>query len=105
MIMTKRKDVLKKIGEVSKDLNIPIHIIRFWEKKFPSLNPIKKPNGMRYFSEQQLGLLGEIKDLLYVKKYTIEGAKKFLSKKNFETQDKHLIQELEKLICEINKRI
>tara|TARA_B100000900_G_scaffold281736_1_gene241021 strand:- start:224 stop:535 length:312 start_codon:yes stop_codon:yes gene_type:complete len=103
--MTKHNDILKKIGEVSKDLNIPIHVIRFWEKKFPSLNPIKKPNGTRYYSERQIKQLEEIRNLLHVKKYTIEGAKKFFNTNTFESEGKYLIQELEKLICEINKKL
>ena len=53
----KSNDALRKIGEVSQQLNIPIYVIRFWEKKFSPLNPIKKPNGIRYYDESQLKLL------------------------------------------------
>jgi len=100
----KTNDALRKIGEVSKELEIPIHVIRFWEQKFPTLNPIKKNNGQRYFSIDQLIILREIKSLLYNKKYTIEGAIKFL-KENDSLKKNQLVQELENLINEIKSKI
>ena len=64
MVVMKTNDALRKIGEVSKELEIPIHVIRFWEQKFPTLNPIKKNNGQRYFSIDQLIILREIKKFI-----------------------------------------
>ncbi len=104
MVVMKTNDALRKIGEVSKELEIPIHVIRFWEQKFPTLNPIKKNNGQRYFSIDQLIILREIKSLLYNKKYTIEGAIKFL-KENDSLKKNQLVQELENLINEIKSKI
>ena len=104
MAVMKTNDALRKIGEVSKELKIPIHVIRFWEQKFPSLNPIKKNNGQRYFSIDHLLILREIKSLLYNKKYTIEGAINFL-KENDSLKKNKLIQELENLINEIKSKI
>ena len=49
MEVMKTNDALRKIGEVSKELEIPIHVIRFWEQKFPTLNPIKKIMGKDTF--------------------------------------------------------
>ena len=100
----KTNDALRKIGEVSKELEIPIHVIRFWEQKFPTLNPIKKNNGQRYFSIDQLIILREIKSLLYNKKYTIEGAIKFL-KENDSLKKNQLVEKLENLINEIKSKI
>ncbi len=101
-------DVLKKIGTVSKELNLPIHVIRFWEKKINVLQPIKKPNGTRYFSYNQLLILKEIKFLLYKKKYSIDGVNLFYKDKkqtNPNLQEKKLINEIKALIDEIKSHI
>ena len=103
-------DVLKKIGTVSKELNLPIHVIRFWEKKINVLQPIKKPNGTRYFSYNQLLILKEIKFLLYKKKYSIDGVNLFFRDKkqinpNLDLEEKKLINEIKALIDEIKSHI
>ncbi len=101
-------DVLKKIGAVSKELNLPIHVIRFWEKKINVLQPIKKPNGTRYFSYNQLLILKEIKFLLYKKKYSIDGVNLFYKDKKQTSrnlQEKKLINEIKALIDEIKSHI
>ena len=102
----KSNDALRKIGEVSQQLNIPIYVIRFWEKKFSPLNPIKKPNGTRYYDESQLKLLEKIKSLLYDQKFSIEGAKIFLKNeiKN-KDEEKKIISEIKALINDIKSRI
>ncbi len=103
--MTKN-EVLMKIGDVSKEINLPIHVIRFWETKFSYLNPIKKPNGTRYYSKVHLMILKKIKFLLYEQKYSINGANIFLKKeKNIYNEEKKLINEIEILIDEIKLKI
>ena len=101
----KSSSALKTIGEVSKDLEVPVYVVRFWEKKFKNISPIKKSRGMRYFDQKQILLLMEIKNLLYTKKYSIEGAKKVLSEKNIslDMTKVELISELENLKGEIEK--
>jgi DNA-binding transcriptional MerR regulator len=102
----KSNDALKKIGEVSRELKVPIHVIRFWEKKFSDINPIKKPNGTRYFNQNQLRILKNIKSLLYDKKFSIEGAKRFLKNQSKKKDEqKKLIYEIQELINEIKKKI
>lgn len=102
----KNDKVLRKIGEVSKDLDLPIHVIRFWEKKIAVLKPIKTSNGIRYFDKNQMTLLKEIKSLLYEKKFSIEGANLILKeKKNNHNERKKLLHELEELINELKSRI
>lgn len=87
---------LKTIGEVSKQLNIPQHVIRFWETKFSQLKPIQKNNGRRYYSQLEVTTLKQIIDLLYHQKYSIEGAKKKLnSSKNESNQT--IINELKEM--------
>ncbi|MFL2661092.1 MAG: MerR family transcriptional regulator [Alphaproteobacteria bacterium] len=98
----KSNSTFKKIGLISKELNIPIHVIRFWEQKFSILKPTKKPNGTRYYSVDQQKILEEIKDLLYEKKYSIDGANQVLKKRIKNTGEKEiLITEIENLIKEI----
>ena len=73
---------LKNITEVSKELNIEKHVIRFWETKFRDLKPIQKTNGRRYYSLDNILLLKKIIDLLYNQNYSIKGAiKKLIMKK------------------------
>ena len=99
--MMKVDSALKTIGEVSKQLKIPQHVIRFWETKFFQLKPIQKNNGRRYYSQLEVSTLKQIIDLLYRQKYSIEGAKKNLrSLKNESNQT--IIDELEETKKKIN---
>ena len=102
----KRSDALKTIGEVSKLIGVPIYVLRFWEKKFQSIVPIKKPKGIRYYDEKQILILGRIKELLYVNKYSIEGANKVLLQySGYANEKKIIISDLKILINEIKKKI
>ena len=76
--MIKEDQALKTIGEVSENLGLPQHVIRFWEKKFSHIKPIKKEKGRRYYSINQINILKEIKFLLYEKQYSIKGAQKLI---------------------------
>tara|TARA_X000000950_G_C13443310_1_gene468912 strand:- start:58 stop:393 length:336 start_codon:yes stop_codon:yes gene_type:complete len=69
---------LKTIGEVSGELKIPQHVLRFWEKKFEGLNPVQRNKGRRYYTSNDIKLLKTIIDLLYIQKYSISGAIKKL---------------------------
>ena len=77
------KDInaLRTIGEVSQIINVPVYVIRFWEKKFDLIKPIKRKGGNRYFDKSQISNLIIIKKLLHEDRYSIEGAKKVLMKK------------------------
>ena len=102
----KLNSTFKKIGIISKELNIPIHVIRFWEQKFSLLKPIKKTNGTRYYSIDQQKILENIKFLLYEEKYSIDGAKRVLKKKiDSKNEEKNLISQIEDLIKEIKCRL
>ena len=74
----KAKDAFKTIGEVADILDLPQHVIRFWEGKFAQINPVKN-NNRRYYSKEDLDLLIKIKTLLYVEGYTIKGVQNFLT--------------------------
>jgi len=69
------------IGEVSRRLDVPQHVIRFWETKFKQIRPVKRRGGHRYFRKLDVEFLTEVKALLYEKGFTIKGAQKYLSEK------------------------
>ena len=104
----RQNNVLKKIGLISKELNLPIYVIRFWEKKINILKPIRKPGGTRYYSSTQMQILKEIKFLLQKKKYSIEGVNLYFKEKNqlnVQSKKKNIINEIEDLIVEIRNTI
>ena len=93
------------ISNVSKKLNIPPHVLRFWEKKFNFVKPKKSETGRRYYSNQDIVNLEIIKDLLHEKGYTISGAIKYM-KNNNELDNNKLTQfniNNESLVNKINK--
>lgn len=100
---------LKTISEVSKELNIPQHVLRFWEKKFHNLNPIQKNNGRRYYTDNDVDLIKTIIDLLYNQKYSIMGAKKKMKYKttdlDLNKKNKDLILKLEKIKIKLENLI
>ena len=100
----KEQNALKTIGEISKVLEVPSHVIRFWEKKFLLLSPIQKNKGRRYYSTKDLAFLKKIKKLLYEEHYSIKGAQKLLSTTYIKEEDNLLI-ELKKLQQKVKKLI
>jgi DNA-binding transcriptional MerR regulator len=76
----KSPSAYKTIGEVSSALDIPAHVLRFWEKKFKQIKPYKN-NGRRYYSPQDIQTIENIKFLLYEKGLTINGVKIHLAEK------------------------
>jgi len=72
------------IKEVSEKTNLPAYTLRFWEKKFPSFSPQKSKGGHRRYQKKDLELILTIKDLLYNRGFTIEGAKRELKKEKKE---------------------
>jgi len=67
-----------KIGEVSQLVGVEPYVLRYWESEFPGLSPRKSNTGQRMFRRKDVELLLNIKQLLYEKKFTIEGARKAL---------------------------
>ena len=78
---TKADDALKTISEVSELLDVPPHVLRFWEGKFISLRPLKRSGGRRYYRPDDIALLRRIKKLLYIDGFTIKGAQKLIRNK------------------------
>lgn len=68
-----------KIGEVAEILKVRTSVLRFWESEFSFLKPGKSASGQRLYSKDEVGLLLQVKHLLYDEKFTIEGVKKRIS--------------------------
>mgnify|MGYP001364000317 CR=1 FL=1 len=85
MITEKSVSAYKTISEVSKQIDVPSHVLRFWETKFGQVKPIKRSGGRRYYRSEDIDVLIQIRTLLYKEGYTIKGAKKAL-KLNLKTE-------------------
>ena len=74
----KSPSAFRTISEVSTDLAVPQHVLRFWESKFQQIRPLKRGGGRRYYRPEDIQLISSIKDLLYNQGFTIRGAQKHL---------------------------
>ncbi len=74
----KSASAFRTISEVSEDLDVPQHVLRFWEGKFSQVRPLKRGGGRRYYRPEDIALLRRIRDLLYSEGYTIKGVQKLL---------------------------
>ena len=77
-MIDKANDAFKTISEVSALLDVPQHVLRFWESKFSSLRPLKRSGGRRYYRPNDVAVLRRIRQLLYVDGFTIKGAQKLV---------------------------
>ena len=68
----------RTISEVADELDVPQHVLRFWETKFPQIKPLKRGGGRRYYRPEDVDLLGRIRVLLYQEGYTIRGVQRLL---------------------------
>lgn len=75
---TKSPDAFRTISEVAEDLDIPQHVLRFWETRFPQIRPLKRGGGRRYYRPDDVALLKGIRRLLYGEGYTIKGLQRIL---------------------------
>lgn len=76
--MEKAPEAFRTISEVADELNVPKHVLRFWEAKFAQLKPMKRGGGRRYYRPEDVALLRGIRFLLYDDGYTIRGVQKIL---------------------------
>jgi DNA-binding transcriptional MerR regulator len=70
-----------KIGEVSTIAGVPAYVLRFWETEFKQIKPNRTEAGQRLYRRRDVQLILQIKDLLYQRKFTIEGARQHLKKR------------------------
>jgi DNA-binding transcriptional MerR regulator len=76
--LPKATEAFRNIGEVSAELGVRKHVLRFWESKFPQLKPMKRGGGRRYYRPTDVQLLRGIQHLLQTAGYTIKGVQKIL---------------------------
>ena len=78
--MKKSSDALRTISEVATDLDIPKHVLRFWESKFTQIRPMKRGGGRRYYRPADIELLKAIRHLLYGEGFTIRGVQQIFKR-------------------------
>lgn len=76
MSIQKSPDAFRTISEVATDLDVPQHVLRFWESKFNQIRPLKRGGGRRYYRPEDVDLLRGVRALLYNDGYTIKGVQK-----------------------------
>jgi DNA-binding transcriptional MerR regulator len=76
--MEKSPDAFRTISEVADDLDLPQHVLRFWETRFAQIKPLKRGGGRRYYRPDDVDLLKGIRHLLYGEGYTIKGVQRIL---------------------------
>jgi DNA-binding transcriptional MerR regulator len=74
----KSASAFRTISEVSEELDVPQHVLRFWETKFSHIKPLKRGGGRRYYRPEDMALLRRIRELLYTDGYTIKGVQRLL---------------------------
>ena len=76
--VSKSAAAFRTISEVAEHLEVPQHVLRFWETKFAQVRPLKRGGGRRYYRPEDVALLRRIRDLLYTEGYTIKGVQRLL---------------------------
>ena len=76
--MEKAPDAFRTISEVAHDLDVPQHVLRFWESRFHEIKPMKRGGGRRYYRPEDVSLLRGIRYLLYGEGYTIRGVQRII---------------------------
>jgi len=74
----KSAQAFRTISEVATELDVPQHVLRFWESKFTQVRPLKRGGGRRYYRPEDIDLLRRIRTLLYEDGYTIKGVQRLL---------------------------
>ena len=100
------KKLYYSIGEVSDMVGLKSYVLRYWETEFKQLNPPKNRAGNRTYRQKDIDLILKIKDLLYGKKFTIEGARSVVSEKSAdklpsEQINKNIIRQLKNELSQI----
>ncbi|MGF1651024.1 MAG: MerR family transcriptional regulator [Hyphomicrobiaceae bacterium] len=80
----KAAEAFRTISEVADVLDVPMHVLRFWEQKFPALKPMKRGGGRRFYRPEDVRLIVGLKHLLHAEGYTIKGVQKILREEGVE---------------------
>ena len=78
VVAGKSETAYRTIGEVAAELDLPQHVLRFWETRFPQLQPLKRGGNRRYYRPGDVALLRDIHRMLHTEGYTIKGVQKLL---------------------------
>jgi DNA-binding transcriptional MerR regulator len=92
-----------KVGEVSAIVGVPAYVLRFWESEFNKIKPKRTPSGQRLYRKRDVELILKIKQLLYEKKFTIQGAKQHLKTTPTVKKVKPSVTTLEEIRLELQK--
>ncbi len=79
----KSPEAFRTISEVSAELDVPQHVLRFWETRFSQVRPVKRAGGRRFYRPEDVALLRGIRSLLYSDGYTIKGVQKVLRDRGY----------------------
>ena len=82
MGVNKSKSAFRSIAEVTEDLGVAPHVLRFWETKFNQIKPMKTKSSRRYYRPDDVEIISLIKELLYERRYTIEGVQKLFKNRS-----------------------
>ena len=105
MALLDLEDKYYTIGEVSRLLEIKPHVLHFWEQQFPQLRPARGPNNRRRYRLKEIGIIEQIKHLLWAERYTIEGARQRLQEKPHGSYRPSSIAAMRQLVKEIETGI
>src|SRR5665213_4271326 len=83
----KSAEAFRTISEVAEELEVPQHVLRFWESRFPQVRPLKRAGGRRYYRPDDVALLRRIRQCLYEQGYTIKGVQKLLKEGALKTDE------------------
>jgi DNA-binding transcriptional MerR regulator len=90
--MTESKKAQYRIGDISRQLNIPAYVLRYWESEFSELKPYKSDSGQRYYTQQDIEIIKKIAQLRYQEKLTLSGTKRKLRSTDPATNSNQSIQ-------------
>jgi DNA-binding transcriptional MerR regulator len=90
----KSADAFRTISEVADELEVPQHVLRFWETKFAQIRPLKRGGGRRYYRPEDIDLLRAIRGLLYDKGYTIKGVQKLIREGGLKLADGEVVADV-----------
>lgn len=91
------------IGEVAQIVNVAAHVLRYWEKEFPQVKPIKRNSGRRFYRRQDVDELLEIRHLLYEKHFTIIGAREYMQQNKLAEDPHAWLKNIKHELIEIKK--
>ena len=92
-----------KVGEVSAITGVPAYVLRFWESEFKRIKPKRTLSGHRLYRKSDVELILKIKYLLYEKKFTIQGARKYLSTGTVEVKERPLSVTVDEIRAELKR--